>query len=43
MEERPPGAVGEGRGVGWVPLLGSLYGKAVDIAEDVNDHFAYTS
>jgi peroxin-16 len=31
-----------GRGVGWVPLLGSLYGKAVDIAEDVNDHFAYT-
>jgi hypothetical protein len=25
-----------------VPLLGSLYGKAVDIAEDVNDHFAYT-
>lgn len=33
-------------GLGWclrpVPLVGSLYGKAVDIAEDVNDFFAYT-
>jgi peroxin-16 len=25
-----------------VPLVGGLYGKAVAIAEDVNDHFAYT-
>lgn len=33
-------------GVGWalrpVPLVGGLYGKAVDIAEDVNDFFSYT-
>ena len=25
-----------------VPLIGGLYQKGVDIAEDVNDHFAYT-
>jgi len=25
-----------------VPLLGGLYGRAVGIAEDVNDLFAYT-
>ena len=32
--------------VGWalrpVPLVGSLYGKAAEIADDVNEHFAYT-
>ena len=31
---------------GWalrpVPLVGGLYAKAVDIAEDVNDYFSYT-
>lgn len=32
--------------VGWalrpVPLVGSLYAKAAEIADDVNEHFAYT-
>ena len=32
--------------LGWflrpVPLVGGVYAKAVDIAEDVNEHFAYT-
>ena len=37
-----PALRGAGRVMRPVPLLGGLYGKAVAIAEDVNDHFAYT-
>jgi peroxin-16 len=37
-----PALRGAGRVLRPVPLVGGLYGKAVAIAEDVNDHFAYT-
>ena len=37
-----PALRGVGRALRPVPLVGGLYGKAVAIAEDVNDHFAYT-
>jgi hypothetical protein len=37
-----PALHGAGRYLRPVPLLGGLYGRAVGIAEDVNDLFAYT-